>query len=67
MESGLNADILVCRTEHEISNDIKKKLALFCNVDEESVIQSIDASNPKEEKAIQKKRCFTKKKFNKTR
>ena len=32
MESGINADILVCRTEHEISDDIKNKLALFCNV-----------------------------------
>ncbi|MBK55940.1 MAG: CTP synthetase, partial [Flavobacteriaceae bacterium] len=44
MESGLNADILVCRTEHEISNDIKEKLALFCNVDVDSVVQSIDAT-----------------------
>ncbi|MBU79196.1 MAG: CTP synthase [Flavobacteriales bacterium] len=43
MESGLNADVLVCRTEHEISNEIKGKLALFCNVDVESVVQSIDA------------------------
>ena len=43
MESGLNADILVCRTEHEISNEIKEKLALFCNVNVESVVQSIDA------------------------
>jgi len=44
MESGIKADILVCRTEHEISNDIKQKLALFCNVRKEAVIQSIDAS-----------------------
>ncbi len=44
MESGIKADILVCRTEHEISDDIKKKLALFCNVKREAVIQSIDAS-----------------------
>ena len=29
MESGINADILVCRTEHDISDDIKNKLALF--------------------------------------
>ncbi|MBT4958412.1 MAG: CTP synthase [Flavobacteriaceae bacterium] len=55
MESGLNADILVCRTEHEISNDIKKKLALFCNVDEESVIQSIDASTIYEVPLLMKK------------
>ncbi|WP_394907184.1 CTP synthase [uncultured Mesonia sp.] len=44
MESGVNADILVCRTEHEIGDDLKRKLALFCNVKEEAVIQSIDAS-----------------------
>ena len=44
MESGINADILVCRTEHDISDDIKNKLALFCNVDVDSVIQSKDAS-----------------------
>ncbi|MEL6485466.1 MAG: CTP synthase, partial [Bacteroidota bacterium] len=44
MESGIKADILVCRTEHHISDDIKNKLALFCNVKKEAVIQSIDAS-----------------------
>lgn len=43
MESGIKADILVCRTEHEISEEIKQKLALFCNVKKEAVIQSIDA------------------------
>ena len=43
MQSGINPDILVCRTEHEISEDIKRKLALFCNVKQEDVIQSIDA------------------------
>ncbi|MFD2516768.1 CTP synthase [Salinimicrobium flavum] len=44
MESGIKADILVCRTEHELSDDIRRKLALFCNVKQEAVIQSIDAS-----------------------
>ena len=44
MQSGINPDVLVCRTEHEISEDIKRKLALFCNVKTEDVIQSIDAS-----------------------
>ncbi len=44
MESGIMADILVCRTEHHISEDIRRKLALFCNVQREAVIQSIDAS-----------------------
>ena len=44
MESGIKADILVCCTEHHISDEIKDKLALFCNVKREAVIQSIDAS-----------------------
>ncbi|WP_299607993.1 CTP synthase [uncultured Aquimarina sp.] len=44
MESGIKADILVCRTEHELSEDLRRKLALFCNVKKEAVIQSIDAS-----------------------
>ena len=42
MESGIKADVLVCRTEHELTEDLKKKLALFCNVKPEAVIQSID-------------------------
>ena len=44
MESGIKADILVCGTEHEISEEKREKLALFCNVKKEAVIQSIDAS-----------------------
>ena len=44
MESGVQADVLVCRTEHELSSSIRTKLARFCNVKEECVIQSIDAS-----------------------
>ncbi|TVZ28038.1 CTP synthase [Gillisia sp. Hel_I_86] len=44
MESGIKADILVCRTEHELSDEIRRKLAIFCNVRQEAVIQSIDAS-----------------------
>ncbi|RMZ51234.1 CTP synthase [Flavobacteriaceae bacterium PRS1] len=44
MESGVQADILVCRTEHEIGDAIRAKLARFCNVHKEAIIQSIDAS-----------------------
>ncbi|MDO4729155.1 MAG: CTP synthase [Bacteroidota bacterium] len=44
MESGIKADILVCRTEHELTDDLRHKLALFCNVKKEAIIQSIDAS-----------------------
>jgi CTP synthase len=44
MESGVQADILVCRTEHKLSDNIRTKLARFCNVKREAVIESIDAS-----------------------
>ncbi|WP_053972449.1 CTP synthase [Mangrovimonas sp. ST2L15] len=44
MESGVQADVLVCRTEHDLPIELRTKLALFCNVREEAVIQSIDAS-----------------------
>lgn len=44
MESGIQADILVCRTEHALSDDLRAKLALFCNVEKDAVIESIDAS-----------------------
>jgi CTP synthase len=43
MQSGVSPDILVCRTEHHLSESIKNKLALFCNVKQEDVIESIDA------------------------
>jgi CTP synthase len=42
-ESGVQPDILVCRTEHHITDEIRKKLALFCNVKKEAVVESIDA------------------------
>ncbi len=44
MESGIQADILVLRTEHELSEELRAKLARFCNVEQEAVIESIDAS-----------------------
>ncbi|MCR6638970.1 MAG: CTP synthase [Sporocytophaga sp.] len=42
-ESGIQPDILVCRSEHPIPAEIRKKLALFCNVNVNSVIESLDA------------------------
>ena len=45
LEQGVQPDILVCRTEHELSKDLKRKIGLFCNVNEESVIESRDASS----------------------
>ena len=41
-EQGLQPDILVLRTEHNISQDLRKKVALFCNVEPSAVMQSID-------------------------
>ncbi|GGH04570.1 CTP synthase [Parapedobacter pyrenivorans] len=43
LEYGIQPDILVCRTEHHLNSDIRKKLALFCNVNINAVIESIDA------------------------
>ncbi len=42
-ESGVFPDVLVCRTEYEINEIIRRKLALFCNVQSDAVIQSMDA------------------------
>lgn len=45
LNTGIQPDILVCRTEYPISMDIRRKLALFCNVDVGSVIEAIDAES----------------------
>ncbi|MDD2799647.1 MAG: CTP synthase [Bacteroidales bacterium] len=41
-ELGIQPDILVLRTEHELSAEVRRKVALFCNVEPNAVIQSID-------------------------
>ncbi|WP_302985046.1 CTP synthase [uncultured Muribaculum sp.] len=41
-EVGIQPDILVLRTEHEIGPDMRRKIAQFCNVDPQAVIQSVD-------------------------
>ena len=43
-ENGIHPDILVCRTERPLGDDIKRKIALFCNVKENAVIEAADAS-----------------------
>lgn len=40
---GIQPDILVCRTEHELNDEQKRKIALFCNLSENAVIESRDA------------------------
>lgn len=42
-QDGVNPDIIVCRTEHKLPADVRRKVALFCNVKPGHVIESIDA------------------------
>ena len=44
LEYGIQPDILVCRTERHINQDIRRKIALFCNVNINAVVESMDAS-----------------------
>src|SRR4028118_487094 len=43
-ENGVNPDIIVCRTEEPLNHDIKRKIAQFCNVKQEAVIEAADAA-----------------------
>jgi len=43
MQSGVSPDVLVCRTQYNIGDEIRNKLALFCNVEKQAIIESIDA------------------------
>ncbi|MCQ2204124.1 MAG: CTP synthase [Bacteroidales bacterium] len=42
LENGIQPDVLVLRSEHELSDDLRKKVARFCNVEADAVVQSID-------------------------
>jgi CTP synthase len=42
-ENGLNPDVLVCRTEEPLYKELKRKVALFCNVTQDAVIEALDA------------------------
>ncbi len=44
-ENGVHPDIIVCRTEQPLSSELKRKIALFCNVQPDSVIEAADASS----------------------
>ena len=44
LETGIQPDILVLRTDRHLNADIKRKVALFCNVEETAVIESVDVS-----------------------
>lgn len=45
LELGVQPDILVCRTEHHLDTDIREKIARFCNVSKDAVIESCDAKS----------------------
>jgi len=45
LELGVQPDILVCRSEHHVDASMRKKIALFCNVEPNAVIESVDASS----------------------
>jgi CTP synthase len=44
-ENGVHPDIIVCRTERSLNQELKKKIALFCNVKTEAVIEAMDANS----------------------
>ncbi len=44
LETGIQPDILVLRSERTLNRDVKRKVALFCNVDEDAVVESVDVS-----------------------
>ncbi len=41
---GIQPNVIVCRTEHELSSDMKAKIALFCDIDANAVVECRDAS-----------------------
>ena len=45
LESGVQPDIIVCRTQYSLNEGLRNKIALFCNIDPTSVIESIDAKS----------------------
>jgi CTP synthase len=44
-QNGLQPDVIVCRTEHHLTPEIRRKVALFCNIKPNEVIESIDAKS----------------------
>ncbi|MGB0390548.1 MAG: CTP synthase [Salibacteraceae bacterium] len=55
---GVQPDVIVARTSHELSEDLKKKIARFCNVQKRAVIESIDASTIYEVPLLMKEECL---------
>lgn len=59
-QSGVQPDVLVCRTEHKIPKDVRAKLALFCNINANAVIESIDAETIYDVPLLMKKESLDK-------
>lgn len=44
-EIGISPDILICRTQKHLDKEVRRKISLFCNVDEEAVVEAFDVEN----------------------
>lgn len=58
LEIGIQPDILLCRSEQDISKELKAKIGLFCNVEQDSVMQALDAKSIYEVPLLLKKEKF---------
>jgi CTP synthase len=59
LEEGIQPDVLVLRTEHPLTEDLRRKVALFCNVEPGAVVESIDVSTIYEVPFACRRRCLT--------
>ncbi|WP_294093225.1 CTP synthase [uncultured Cetobacterium sp.] len=60
MSLGIRPDILVCRTEHPLNSDLKRKLSMFCDIDPDAVIEAPDAKTIYEVPLIMEKNGLAK-------
>ncbi|MBX7043033.1 MAG: CTP synthase [Ignavibacteria bacterium] len=58
LEIGIQPDILLCRSEQQLSKELKAKIGLFCNIEPESVMQALDAKSIYEVPLLLKKERF---------
>ena len=58
---GIQPDIILCRCEHSIPEEMRRKIALFCNVDQDAVFSSVDVGNIYECPCVSMRRALTRK------
>lgn len=58
LEIGIQPDILLCRSEQELSRELKAKIGLFCNIEPDSVMQALDAKSIYDVPLLLKKEKF---------